>query len=109
MDDVDVDGACSPASATDEMVLEYSSYANELLSLDTSDHDARCTSTSISDPVSIAAFRSECSRYLEMAKSEDGVARRVAQIPPGPVRDFGLTEMLGISIAELKTVREECR
>lgn len=109
MDDVDADGACSPASATDEMVLDYSPYANELLSLDTMHHDAKSASISISDPVSIDEFKSKCARYLEMAKSEDGIARRVAEIPPGPVRDFGLTEMLGISIAELKTVREECR
>ena len=109
MDDVEVEGAgaCSPASATDEMVDSQPDYSSEFLILETKQQDAR--SGSISEPVSIAEFKSKCAVYLEMAKSEDGVARKVAEIPPGPVRDFGLTEMLGISIAELKTVRKECR
>ena len=100
MDDVEVEGAgaCSPASATDEMVDSQPDYSSEFLILETKQQDAR--SGSISEPVSIAEFKS---------KSEDGVARKVAEIPPGPVRDFGLTEMLGISIAELKTVRKDCR
>ena len=100
------DDVYSTASATDELA-EYSSGAKELCTSDTKYHAMRCAN--VSDAVSIAEFKAKCSRHLEVARSEDGVARKVAEIPPGPVRDFGLTEMLGISIAELVTVREQCK
>ncbi len=60
----------------------------------------------VSEPVSIAEFKAKCLRHLR--ESED-IAQKLSSIPPGPVRDFGFTEMLGVSLEELKAVQEECK
>ena len=63
----------------------------------------------VGDIVSIGSFKAECAQLMESVASEARIAHNLASIPPGPVRDFGLTEMLDISLDELKVVQEECK
>lgn len=62
----------------------------------------------VGEPVSIAEFKAKCAQHLEGVDSEARIAQNLSSIPPGPVRDFGFTEMLGVSLEELKAVQEEC-
>ena len=62
----------------------------------------------VGESVSIAEFKSKCAQHLEGVDSEARIAQNLSSIPPGPVRDFGFTEMLGVSLEELKAVQEEC-
>ncbi len=59
--------------------------------------------------VSIGNFKAECAQHIEGVASEARIVQNLSGIPPGPVRDFGLTEMLDISLDELKAVQEECK
>ena len=62
----------------------------------------------VGELVSIADFKAKCVRHLEGVASEARITHNLSSIPPGPVRDFGFTEMLDVSLDELKTVQEEC-
>lgn len=73
---------------------------------DTKYHRMSCGG--ISDAVSVAEFRSNCRGHLEMVDG-DCITKKVASLPEGPVRDFGLTEMLNVSSGELATVKAECK
>ena len=63
----------------------------------------------VSEPVSIAEFKAKCVRHVRESIEGEGIAHKLSSIPPGPVRDFGFTEMLGVSLEELKAVQEECK
>ena len=65
--------------------------------------------TGVGELVSIGEFKAKCTQHLERVASEARIAYNLSSIPPGPVRDFGFTEMLDISLDELKALQEECK
>ena len=98
------DGDDSAAEAETQLDLAF---VQDFCTWDRKDQAMPCA-TGISEPVSIADFKEKCLRHLESVES-DAITQKVSSIPPGPVRDFGFTEMLGVSLDELKAVREECK
>lgn len=104
MDDAAAIGATGTEPAENQQ--EFSAYTHEyFISWDTKYHDMRCAG--VGDAVSVADFKAKCLKHLEEVE-RDTITLKVSSAPPGPVRDFGLTEMLNISSAELKTVKEDC-
>lgn len=89
-----------------EVLPGSSSGAQEFCVWNTKDQAARFTG--VSKPVSIADFKANCVKHLQSIESEAVTAQKVSSIPPGPVRDFGFTEILGISLEELKILQKEC-
>ena len=102
-----------PRGRSVEMDAQFQAYAGsasgqtgEVWMRDDKYHGMSCHG--VGDEVSVAEFRSNCRKHLEAVDS-DGITKTVASLPEGPVRDFGLTEMLGVSLAELAKVKEECK
>ena len=102
-----MEAAGSSGAAMDpvDSQLDHSAYAQEFCTWDTRHLVTDCAG--VSDAVSVAEFKAQCARHLEIVES-DSLTRTVSNMPAGPMRDFGLTEMMGISSAELEAVKQEC-
>lgn len=98
-------GCSSIASAS---AAEQSEFSLDSCICDGKHHTMTCAG--VSDPVSVAKFKADCARHLESVEAEDDdITRRVSSMPAGPMRDFGLMEMLNVSTADFEKVKEECK